>query len=189
MPRPVKWSRDLHPIRERATRSKTETWSRQDVEALFGISRPSAQSLMKAIGEVQTVGAAHFVDRASLLTFLDEMIAAESIEEALRQKITRAEPPPRSKAIRISLPADLRRAMLPDLPSNVTLAPGRIEITAGSPSGLVEALATLAMVMQNDFDRWERAVASPKEPDQDTDLENWLDSLRAKHVLEQAEGR
>lgn len=51
---------------------------------------------------------------------------------------------------RISLPADLRKAMLPDLPSNVTLAPGRIEITAGTPSGLVEVLTTLAMVMQND---------------------------------------
>ena len=28
MARPVKWSRDLHPIRERAARSRTETWSR-----------------------------------------------------------------------------------------------------------------------------------------------------------------
>ncbi len=32
---------------------------------------------MKAIGGVQTVGATHFVDRASLLAFLDEMIVAE----------------------------------------------------------------------------------------------------------------
>ena len=64
MPRPVKWSRDLHNIREAANRSRTETWSRPDIERIFAVSRASAQSLMKAIGGVQTVGASHFVDRS-----------------------------------------------------------------------------------------------------------------------------
>jgi hypothetical protein len=50
MPRPVKWSRDLHLLRERAAHSRTETWSRQDLERLFNIGRASTQSLMKAIG-------------------------------------------------------------------------------------------------------------------------------------------
>ena len=50
------------PIRERAAHSRTETWSRKDIERLFGISRASAQNLMKAIGEVQAVGGTHFVD-------------------------------------------------------------------------------------------------------------------------------
>ena len=67
MARPVKWSRDLHPIREKAVRSKTETWSRRDIEHLFGVGRASAQSLTKAIGEVQAVGGAHFVERLRLL--------------------------------------------------------------------------------------------------------------------------
>ncbi len=84
MPRPVKWSRDLHSVREKAGHSRTETWSRLDIERLFAISRASAQNLMKAIGDVQTVGASHFVDRASLLAFLDEMIAAECVDDALR---------------------------------------------------------------------------------------------------------
>ena len=69
MGRPVKWARDLHPIRERATRSKTEIWSRQDIEHLFGVGRASAQTLMKCIGAVETVGAAHFVGREDLLRF------------------------------------------------------------------------------------------------------------------------
>lgn len=108
MARPVKWSRDLHPIRDRATRSKTETWSRQDIEQLFNVGRASAQTLMKAIGEVQEVGGTHFVHRASLLSFLDEMIQADSVEEALRSRQERASPIPRPKPLRISLPEDLR---------------------------------------------------------------------------------
>ena len=80
MARPVKWSRDLHPIRERALRSRTETWSRLDIQHLFTVGSSSAQSLMKAVGEVQVAGA-HFVERQALLAFLDEMVTAPSVEE------------------------------------------------------------------------------------------------------------
>lgn len=53
MPRPVQWSRDLYLIRERALRSRTETWSRGDLEHLFGISRASAKSLIRPLGNVR----------------------------------------------------------------------------------------------------------------------------------------
>lgn len=49
---------------------------------------------MKAIGGIRTVGAAQFVDRSSLLAFLDSMITADSVEEALQQKLLEADPPP-----------------------------------------------------------------------------------------------
>jgi hypothetical protein len=161
MARPVKWSRDLHLLRDSARNSRTETWSRQDIERLFAIGRASAQSLMKAIGEVQTVGAAHFVDRHSLMSFLDDMISAESVEQAMRDRLALAEPPPKRKLLRTSLPGGLRQAMLPDLPPNVTLSPGRIEITGASATTMVEALISLAMVMQNDLARWEQAISIP----------------------------
>lgn len=48
MARPVKWSRDLHLIHERALLSRTETWGRSDIERLFNVRRASAQTLMKA---------------------------------------------------------------------------------------------------------------------------------------------
>ncbi len=41
----VKWTRDLHLLRERASRSRTETWSRQQIEYLFGVGRATAQTL------------------------------------------------------------------------------------------------------------------------------------------------
>lgn len=152
MARPVKWSRDVHPIRERATCSRTETWSRHDIEKLFGTSRASAQNLMKAIGEVQAVGGTHFVDRTSLLGFLDEMVAADSVEEALRTKHRSAEPVSRSSALRISLPEDLKRVTLKDLPDNVTLNPGEIRVTGANAEEVIEGLLVLAQVMQNDLD-------------------------------------
>ena len=152
MARPVKWSRDVHPIRERVARSRTETWSRQDIERLFGISRASAQNLMKAIGEVQTIGGTHFVDRATLLKFLDQMAAADSVDEALRSKHESAEPVPRASTLRVSLPEDLRRVTLKDLPESVALSPGEIRVTGENAEQVLEGLLMLAQVMQNDLD-------------------------------------
>ena len=180
MARPVKWSRDLHPIRQKAARARTETWSRVDIEELFGIGRASAQSLMKAIGGVQVVGGAHFIERLALVAFLDEMIQAESVEEALRQRIAEAPPPPRPKPLRVSLPEDLRRTMLPDLPANISLATGRLEIQATTAEGMLESLVTLAMVMQNDLDRFREAIEPPTavpEADDD-DLREMFERLR-----------
>lgn len=172
MPHPVKWSRDLHLIRHAANRSRTETWSRLDIQRLFGTTRASAQSLMKAIGGVQIVGASHFVARGSLFDFLDEMITAKSVEAALQKRLIGADPAPRSKALQVSLPDDFRHALLPDLPGNVTLEPGRIEIRADSAEAMFESLFTLALVMQNDLDRWSRVIETPREkPDHiDKDL-------------------
>ncbi len=180
MPRPVKWSRDLHNIRDAANRSRTETWSRPDIEHIFAVSRASAQSLMKAIGGVQSVGASHFVDRSSLLEFLDEMITAESVEAAFQKRLIGANPAPRPKPLQVSLPDDLRHAMLPDLPGNVTLEPGRIEIRADSAEAMVESLFTLALIMQNDLDRWSQLIEPPRENPAhvDDELRTFLNHLR-----------
>lgn len=164
MARPLKWMWDLHPMRDQAARSRTETWSRQDVERLFGVGRATAQTLMKAIGEVQTVAGAHFIERPALLAFLDEMIAAPAVDEALRVRLANAEPPPRPKALRVSLAPDLRHAMMPDLPSNITLEPGRLEVRADSAVSMLESLVTLAMVMQNDLNRFQAAIEPPQAP-------------------------
>lgn len=178
MPRPVKWSRDVHAIRERAQRSKTETWSRQDIERLFEISRPSAQSLMKAIGEVQVVGGTHFVGRASLLGFLNVVLAAPTVEEGLRLRHEQAAPAPRPSSLRVGLPQDLRSAMMPDLPHNITIEPGRIEVRAATAEAMLEELVTLAMIMQNDLDRFRAAVEVTIPSHEDAELSALLGRMR-----------
>jgi hypothetical protein len=179
MARPVKWSRDLHSIRERASHSRTETWARGDVERLFDTSRASAQSLMKAIGEVQSIGGTHFVDRTSLLSFLDEMIAADSVEMALRTRMLEADAPPSPKPLRITLPATLRNVMLRDLPVNIRLAPGRLEINAPTTEAMLESLALLAQAMGNDLSSVQDALEPPAPfRVEDDDLRSFLDGLR-----------
>ncbi len=180
MPRPVKWSRDLYLIREHVGRSKTETWSRREIEDAFSVGRATAQTLMKAIGDVQSVGAAYFIERSSLLSFLDEMILAPSVEEAFRQRVLEAKLPPAPKTLRVALPQNLRNIMVRDLPLNISLLPGRLEITAGSLIELLESLALLAQAMQNDLESvrtvLEPATSAPVVADED--LRSLLANLR-----------
>ena len=181
MARPVKWSRDVHPIRERAAQSRTETWSRKDIERLFGISRASAQNLMKAIGEVQAVGGTYFVDRASLLSFLDQMAGADSVDTVLRSRHDAAEPVPRPSPLRISLPEDLRRVTLRDIPDNVILRPGEIRVTGANAERILEGLLVLAQVMQNDLDSVRaRLDGSAGSQPVDEELRTLLATLRRK---------
>jgi hypothetical protein len=181
MSRPVKWSRDLHPIRERATRARTETWSRIDIERLFGVGRVTAQTLMRAIGEIQPVAGAHFVERTTLLNFLDAMIEAPDLDEAFRARSREAEVPPQTKPLRVSIPADLRSVTLHDLPSNIRLSFGKLEIEAESAIAMLESLALLAQAMQNDTERIHAIFDPPPTPPEieDDDLKQLFASLRA----------
>ena len=83
----------------------------------------------------------------------------------------------------MSLSEDLRHAMLPDLPGNVTLAPGRIEITADSATAMVESLFTLAMIMQNGLDRWSDRIEPPKAVEvQDEEMQAFLSGVRSRNA-------
>ena len=183
MGRPVAWLRELPRLRSELERSRVETWARRDVERLFSVGRVQAQALMKAVGGIQAVAGAHFLERASLLALLDELIQAPEPEQLLRERILGAEPAPRPKPLRISLPPNLRTAMLPELPPNVRLAPGRIEITALTAERMAESLYAIAFVFQNDL-RWAEIIEPPpaQPPVKDDELEGWLEGLRTRHA-------
>ncbi len=134
---------------------------------------------MKAIGNIQPIGATHFIDRTSLLDFLDAMIAAPNIEEGLRDRLAEAEPAPARKRMKVSLPQDLRHAMLPDLPSNIALSAGLLEIRSPTAVGMLESLIALATIMQNDLDRFEALIEPNRTPPvKDDDLRRWIESMR-----------
>ena len=180
MARPIKWAHDLYALRERASRSRTETWSRGDIEHLFGIGRASAQTLLKAIGGVEVVGGTHFVDRTSLLSFLEEMIAAPSVEAGMQARMLEADAPPKPKPLRVSLPQDLRSVMLRDLPDHIRISPGKLEISAPTAVAMLESLALLAQAMQNDLDQIANALEPPDRPQVGNDeIAGLLSRLRA----------
>ena len=80
------------------------------------------------------------------------MVLAASVDGALRQGIIEAEAPPLLKMLRIVLPQDLRRVMMPDLAENIWLSPGRLEITAHSAVRVLQSLALMAQTMRNDLE-------------------------------------
>jgi len=178
MARPVKWARDLHAIRERASNSRTKTWSRVDIENLFAVGRATAQTLTRAIGEVQTVAGAHFVDRSSLLAFLDEMIESPAVEVALKRRLVEASAPPRRRSLKVALSADQRCAMAHELPSSIRLSPGELTIKALRLEDLLESLALFARVLENDFDTVQTLIESPQKPADDEALRDLVHRLR-----------
>jgi hypothetical protein len=151
MPKPVSWSYRAHEVRERVRHSKTQTWTRRDIEDLFEVKRASAQTLMKAIGGIQNVGGTHLVDREVLLEFLDQTIAADDVSGAVRSRREEAAPPPQPKPMRFSLPGELKSVMAADLPENIELMPGRLTISGRVSEEIIEALYLLAQALQNDL--------------------------------------
>ena len=179
MPRPVKWARDLYSIRERAANSSTETWSRVDIEKLFDVGRATAQTLTHAIGEVNPVAGAHFVDRNSLLAFLDEMIKAPSVEEGLRIRLDQAASPPRRRPIKVSLPYDLQVTLARDLPAHIRITTGVLTIQAEEMEHLLESLVHLARVLECDFEGVQKLLEPLKPPANDDSLRAFVEKIRS----------
>ena len=96
-----------------------------------------------------------------------------------------AEPAPKVKTLRVSLPEDLRRARLPGLPANITLKAGRLEIRAKTAVSMLENLFALAMVMQNDLDRFQAAIEPrPERSEVDEELRQLFGRLREDSAVQ-----
>ena len=67
--------------------------------------------------------------------------------------------------------------MLPDLPANITLEPGRLEIRGETAVAILESLVTLATIMGNDLHRFQQAV-EVRNPVQHEELQSMLSSMR-----------
>jgi hypothetical protein len=173
--RPVKWLVNLSAIRHRVLNSKIETWDRQAIEDLFDVRRVTAQSLMRAVGELSNVAGAHLTSRASLLDFLDYMLAADDMELALRTRIdTAAAAPSQKKGLRLPIPDGLRAVRLADLPKHIKIAPGLLTIEGADAFEILTQLAVLARALDNDLDSfvmaWNRAALSSSDSPADMDL-------------------
>jgi hypothetical protein len=162
--RTVSWRHRLPEIKQRIQNSVTETWSRKDVESVFEIKRAAAQLLIKAVGEIQNIGGTHLVDRASLLRFLESLEQSDNLETARRERILLSEPVPRPRHHKLTLPEDLRSVMVRDLPQEIVLSEGRLEITGRDSMEVLERLLLLSRALQNDLDTVLEALNPPPAP-------------------------
>jgi hypothetical protein len=106
------------------------------------------------------------------------------LTKAFRARASEAEGPPRAKSLRVSLPSDLRSVTLRDLPANVSLTFGKLEIRAESAIAMLECPSLLAQAMQNDPEQINTIFDHPPPPPviEDDDLKQLLASLRSRET-------
>ena len=181
MARTVSWRHHAGFIADRVRRSVTETWTRRDLERAFGVKRATAQSLMRAVGDVQNVGGTYLVSRAALLQYLEAVYTAPDLTVAHRERLQLAEPVPRPRFLKINLPEDLRSVMLRDLPSEVVIEPGRIEIRGADVPSLLQNLYLLILALERDLGSIQATLEPPSVPGnvpKDDEMEKLFAQLR-----------
>jgi len=184
MSRPVSWEYRINEIAARVRNSVIETYGRGEIESAFGIKRAAAQLLMKAIGEISTVGGKHFIARATILEFLNSMNNAENLAEARMNRILYSEPTPRIQRLKDTIPEDLRSIMFRDLPSEISVEQGRIEIRGQNADAVFTALLLLARAIENDLWTFQRVLDPVPTPPlvQDDELRQMFADLKAMEM-------
>jgi hypothetical protein len=150
MPKPIKWANQMYAIRERVANSKTETWSRHDIEWAFDIKRVAAQDLMKKIGGTTTIASQRFVSRTDVLGFLDEMIKADDLRDAMDARQIENGPEPLRRRIHFPIPEDAKGCTMMRLPDGIELSPLKIVITGSTSEELLTNLYLLGTAFLND---------------------------------------
>jgi hypothetical protein len=183
LPKPIKWAKEIHAVRERVANSKTETWSRQDIMWAFDLRPAAAKELMTRIGNTHMIGSTRFVGKGDVLSFLDAMIKADkddNLREALASRSVEVGMPPQNRRTRFPLPRDAESTTLQQLPEAITLSPGRIIIDGESFEDLLINLYLLGQALQNDSVNMRRALepGAPPRPGAEAELDHWLRSHR-----------
>ena len=79
MSRRSPWRNDLHPIKERISRSNLEYFQREDIEDLFQVKRVTAGKLMRATGAIQNLGRVYAVAKVNLMNLIEIFMNAEDV--------------------------------------------------------------------------------------------------------------
>jgi hypothetical protein len=179
MARRAPWRHDLHPIRERATRSKLEYWRREDIEDLFKIKREAARNIMRATANIENLGGVHVVSKYALLDLIERLIADDNPDRVLANMLDAAPPAPVTKPIKVPIPEQFKSVGLNELPSNIVIEPGRLEIK-GDAIVILQSLALLARALEGDLDFAQFSERCNRTPETDKKLFNLLGELRQR---------
>jgi hypothetical protein len=179
MGRRAPWRNDLHPIKERVTRSKLEYWRREDIEDLFSIKREAARNIMLATAKIENLGGVYVASKYALLDLIEELIAADNPDRVLANLVDRAPQPPAAKPIRVPIPEQFKTASLTELPTNILIEPGRLEIK-GDGLAILQSLALLARALEGELDFAQFCAVCNRTPETDKKLSNLLTELRRR---------
>ena len=132
---------------------------RRDLEALLGVSRAMAATLMRAFGAEWT-GSIRTLPRPALLRQLRRLQqdAPFREEEARRAQVVTALRQARRTGIRVPVPVDALDGRLARLPPGVSVSRDRIEVHFTSATDAVAKLFALAQALTHDYDRFETLI-------------------------------
>jgi hypothetical protein len=179
MSRQAPWRNDLHPIRERVTRSKLEYWRREDLEDLFRIKREAARNIMLATAQIANLGGVYVVSRYALLELIDKLVAGDNPCRVLADLLDQAPAAPAAKPIRVPIPEQFKTVSLHELPSNIIMEEGRLEIR-GDGVGILQSIALLARALEGELDLAQFCAVCNRTSETDKRLLGLLTELRQR---------
>ena len=133
--------------------------TRRDLEALFGVSRARAATLMRTFGAEWT-GSIRTLPRTTLLRQLRrlQMHAPFRDEAARRDRVLTELRQARRTGIRVPVPVDALHGRLASLPAGVSVRRDRIDVRFTSAHDAVAKLFALAQALTHDYDRFETLI-------------------------------
>jgi len=183
--RPLKWYSNIATIKADAEKSPIETWDRGAIQALFNVSRATAQQIMKAIGGIENVHRVYIVSRGSLLDYLERMKQAEDPHIEHNRKIEGHEPIPRAEKVTVPIPDRMKAVMVRDLPDGIVLESGHLAFYGEGYQQVLELVGAFLMACKNDPDTVITLLNQPsKAPERvDDELRSLFADLRACEQL------
>ena len=187
MAKTVPWEHRAPELRDRVRDSATETWTRKDIMDLFEVRSTAAKRILRAVGRVHRLGTSYFVERQDLLALLEKTTRRQSVTAEFRRNLLAFEPP-RRRPIPFALDDQHRVTRAEDLPANILLEPGRLEIRGRDRNDILGSLKLLISAMEGDFEGvtsyWDQVEESRSEEASEMDsLLLGLAKLRMQKAL------
>jgi hypothetical protein len=156
MARPISWLPRLADIRRSVAGSVRTHYDRPALQQLFQMQPRAAGKLLAILQRSEPLGSSHLVAKDELLRFLDTIHESDNASEIVTRQRSGALKVSRQKP-RLLVRKDLvNEARLENLPKSITLEPGRVEVRFETKLEFLESMATLAGVLENDFEEFER---------------------------------
>lgn len=133
------------------------TFSRQDVQIIFGLGKSAAVDLMRVVGA--TPGPVPTVTRAALLAYVENGPASQELarRKKLAVRLKAAEDDLKFRKVRLRVTEEEDGCVFADLP-NVSIQPGLVQVafTPGDPVDVLDTLFRFVKAVGNDWEGFER---------------------------------
>ena len=157
---------------------------------LFEVRSTAAMKIIRAVGQVHKIGTSYFVEREDLLALLEKTTKRQSVTAEFRRNLLKFQPP-RRRPIPFTLDDQHRATRAEDLPANILLEPGHLDIRGADRDDILRSLKLLISALESDFEGvtsyWDHPVEDNRS-DEAGEMDSLLLGL-AKLRMQKAQSR